>query len=148
MIARLGYSAVEYLLGGRQVETAPEPEIEIDALSAALNTLADTVSDTVAEVIYNPEQFILPIAVEDSPAQSVQSSSVATQNRFPVQSANVSNITTPRVSVADSAEERAIALAIEDEEIARAEVEAEMREEEAERIRLMELEEERNRRRR
>ena len=31
MMARLSYSAVEYLLVGRQVETAPEPEIEIDA---------------------------------------------------------------------------------------------------------------------
>ena len=124
------------------VETDPEPEIEIGALSAALNTLADTVSDAVAEVIDNPWQLVLPIVVEDSPAQSVKSSSVATQNISPVQSANVSNFTTPRVSVADSEEERAIALAIEDEEIARAEVEAEMKEEEAERIRLIELEEE------
>ena len=54
MMARLGYSAVAYLLVGRLVGTAPEPEIEIDALSAALNTLADTVSDAVAEVIDNP----------------------------------------------------------------------------------------------
>ena len=115
MIARFGSSAVDYLFLNHSNENPTEPEIEIDALSAALNTLADTVSDTVAEVIYNPWQFLLPIVVEDSPAQSVKSSSVATQNISPVQSANVSNITTPSVSVADSAEERAIALAIEDE---------------------------------
>ena len=86
MMARFGSSAVEYLFLNNTVENPPEPEIEveIDAVSEALNTLANTVSDTIAEVIDNPWQFILPIAVDESPAQTVNSSEVVSVPASPV----------------------------------------------------------------
>ena len=70
MIARFGPSAVEYWFVNNSVENPAEAEteMEIDAVSESLNTLANTVSDTIAEVIDNPWQFILPIAVDESPA--------------------------------------------------------------------------------
>ena len=78
MIARFGSSAVDYLFLNHSNEnpTDAEAEVEIDAASEALNTLANTVSDTIAEVIDNPWQFILPIPVDESPAQTVNSSDV------------------------------------------------------------------------
>ena len=75
--------------------------MEIDTVSEALNTLANTVSDTIAEVIDNPWQFILPIAVDESPAQTVNSSEVVSVQASPVISVHAS----PVISVVDSEED-------------------------------------------
>ena len=91
-MARLGYSAVEYLFVEHPVETVPEPEIEIDALSAALRTLGDTVSDTVAKVLDNPWQLVLPIPVDESPAQTVNTSEVVSVHASPVISVHASPV--------------------------------------------------------
>ena len=69
---------MDYLLPEHPTEAVPE--IVPDDLSVALDGLVNTVSDTVANVIWDPWSYVLPIPVDASPAQSVQSSSVATQN--------------------------------------------------------------------
>ena len=93
MIARFGSSAVEYLFLNHSNEnpTEPEIEVEIDAVSEALNTLANTVSDTIAEVIDNPWQFVLPIPVDESPAQT-DSSEVVPLDALPVISVHASPV--------------------------------------------------------
>ena len=76
-IARFGESVLDYLLPEHPPDMVPETVP--DDLTLATDRLVNTASDTLAHVIWDPWPYVLPIPIDASPAQSVQSSSVATQ---------------------------------------------------------------------